>query len=312
MNDVFSLIKEKAPTLSKGQRRLATVITEDSEHAAYLTAAALGTLADVSESTVVRFATELGFDGYPHFQRALQEALRTCLTPNQRIAAMGHRVGDADLLGNVMSSDIEKIKNTMERIDRAAFDAAVNAIINAENIYIYGARSASFLAGFLGMNLGLVFDKVKTLQPTSASEVFEQLLPIGERDVLVAISFPRYSQKLVKAVRYANDRGARVIAITDAASSPIASGASCLLTAESDMAAFADSLVAPLSILNAIIAEITRRRRDEISERFERMERLWDEYDVYAKPWARHCRWRCGGNDGGGSRRDGGRIGHGL
>jgi DNA-binding MurR/RpiR family transcriptional regulator len=270
--------------MSKGQRRLATVITEDSEQAAYLTAASLGALAEVSESTVVRFATELGFRGYPHFQQALQETLRTRLTPNQRIAAMGHRMGDGDLVGSVMGSDIERIKYTMEHLDREAFDAAVTALLEADTVYLYGARSASMLSGFLGLNLGLIFDNVKTLQPTSATEVFEQLLPIGPRDVLVAISFPRYSQKLVKAVKYAHDRGARVISLTDTATSPIAADASFLLTAQSDMAAFADSLVAPLSILNAIIAELTRRRESEIRERFERMERLWDEYDVYTKP----------------------------
>ncbi len=284
MQDVLALIADRLPAMSKGQRRLATVITEDSEQAAYLTAAALGALAEVSESTVVRFATELGFRGYPHFQQALQETLRTRLTPNQRIAAMGHRMGDGDLVGSVMGSDIERIKYTMEHLDREAFDAAVTALLEADTVYLYGARSASMLSGFLGLNLGLIFDNVKTLQPTSATEVFEQLLPIGPRDVLVAISFPRYSQKLVKAVRYAHDRGARVIALTDTATSPIAADASFLLTAQSDMAAFADSLVAPLSILNAIIAELTRRRESEIRERFERMERLWDEYDVYTKP----------------------------
>ena len=284
MQDILALIGAKLPAMSKGQRRLASVITEDSERAAYLTASALGGLAEVSESTVVRFATELGFSGYPHFQRALQESLRTRLTPNQRIAAMGHRMGDGDLVDSVMASDIERIKYTMEHVDRAAFDAAVSALLEADTIYLYGARSASVLSGFLGLNLGLIFDNVKNLQPTSASEVFEQLLPIGPRDVLFAFSFPRYSQKLVKAVQYAYDSGARVIALTDSKTSPIADRAHFLLTAQSDMAAFADSLVAPLSIINAIIAELTRRRRDEIRERFERMERLWDEYDVYAKP----------------------------
>ncbi len=284
MQDVLALIEERLPLMSKGQKRLAAVIIEDSERAAYLTAAALGTLAEVSESTVVRFAVELGFSGYPHFQEALQEALRIRLTPNQRISAMGHRMGDGDLLESVMLSDIGKIKYTMEHLDRAAFDAAVSALLDADGIYLYGARSASMLSGFLGLNLGLIFDNVRTLQPTSANEVFEQLLPIGERDVLFAISFPRYSQKLVKAVRYAHDRGARVIALTDAPSSPIARDADCLLCARSDMAAFADSLVAPLSILNAIIAELTRRREGEIRGRFERLERLFDEYDVYAKP----------------------------
>lgn len=284
MKDVLATIEALYPKMSKGQRRIADVITEDRERAAYLTAAALGTLAEVSESTVVRFAVELGFDGYPHFQRALQELLRTRLTPGERIDAMGHRVGNADLVDKVMSSDIARIKFTMEHLDREAFGAAVDALLSADTIYLFGARSASMLSGFLGMNLGLVFDNVKNLQPTSASEVFEQLLPIGPRDVLFAISFPRYSQKLVKAVRYAHDRGARVIALTDAVTSPIAADATYLLTAESDMAAFADSLSAPLSIINAIIAEITRRRADEIKARFDRMERLWDEYDVYAKP----------------------------
>lgn len=284
MKDVLATIEALYPKMSKGQRRIADVITEDRERAAYLTAAALGTLAEVSESTVVRFAVELGFDGYPHFQRALQELLRTRLTPGERIDAMGHRVGNADLVDKVMGSDIARIKFTMEHLDREAFGAAVDALLSADNIYLFGARSASMLSGFLGMNLGLIFDNVKNLQPTSASEVFEQLLPIGPRDVLFAISFPRYSQKLVKAVRYAHDRGARVIALTDAMTSPIAADATYLLTAESDMAAFADSLAAPLSIINAIIAEITRRRADEIKARFDRMERLWDEYDVYAKP----------------------------
>ncbi len=284
MQDVLALIAERLPLMSKGQKRLAAVITESGERVAYLTAAALGALAEVSESTVVRFAVELGFSGYPNFQEALQKALRNRLTPNQRISAMGHRMGDGDLLESVMLSDMGKIKYTMEHLDRAAFDAAVSALLEADGIYLYGARSASMLSGFLGLNLGLIFDNVRTLQPTSANEVFEQLLPIGPKDVLFAISFPRYSQKLVKAVRYAHDRGARVIALTDSPSSPIASDATCILTAQSDMAAFADSLVAPLSILNAIIAELTRRREGKIRERFERLERLFDEYDVYAKP----------------------------
>ena len=284
MQDVLELIGARLPEMSKGQKRIATVITDDCERAAYLTAATLGALAEVSESTVVRFATELGFEGYPHLQRALKERLRTHLTPNQRIDAMGRRVGSGDLVEKVMSSDIERIKYTMEHIDRTAFDAAVDALLSARHIYLFGARSASMLAGFLGMNLSLVFDNVKPLQPTSASEVFEQLLPIDRGDVLFAISFPRYSTKLVKAVRYAHDRGAKVISLTDTPTSPIAADADYLLTAESDMAAFADSLVAPLSIINAIIAEISRREGERIKERFERMERLWDEYDVYAKP----------------------------
>ncbi len=284
MAGVDEKIRAHLPDMSKGQRRIATAITNNYEKAAYLTAQKLGELSGVSESTVVRFATELGYDGYPQFQRAVQELLRTRLTPNQRIEATNLRVGDGDLLSKVMTQDMEKIKFTMESIDRGAFASAVDAILAADNIYLYGARSAAALSCFFHFNLNLVFDKVRLLQPTSASEVFEQILPIHAGDVLIAISFPRYSTKLVKAVQYARAQGAFVIALTDSPAAPIAKEASCLLTAASDMVSFADSLVAPLSIINAIIAEISRRKQTEIRARFDRMEQLWDEYDVYAKP----------------------------
>lgn len=284
MQDVSELIKSRYTAFSKGQRRLADIITESYERAAYLTAAKLGELSGVSESTVVRFAMELGFSGYPHFQQAIQSMLRSHLTPSQRIEATKLRVGDGDLVTKVMTQDIEKIKATMEKLDRSAFSEAVDRLIKADTIYVYGARSAAALACFLQLNLNLVFDRVRILQPSSVSEVFEQILPIGENDVLFAISFPRYSSKLVKAVQYASSRGAFVIALTDSATAPIAGEASCLLTAESDMASFADSLVAPLSIINALLAEIANRSEERIKERFDRLEALWDEYDVYTKP----------------------------
>ncbi len=284
MQDVSELIKSRYTALSKGQRRLADIITESYERAAYLTAAKLGELSGVSESTVVRFAVELGFSGYPHFQQAIQSMLRSHLTPSQRIEATKLRVGGGDLVAKVMSQDVEKIKSTMDKLDREAFSEAIDRLIKADTIYIYGARSAAALACFLQLNLNLVFDRVRLLQPSSVSEVFEQILPIGENDVLFAISFPRYSSKLVKAVQYASSRGAFVIALTDSVRAPIAAEASCLLTAESDMASFADSLVAPLSIINALLAEIASRSEERIKERFDRLEALWDEYDVYTKP----------------------------
>ncbi len=284
MQDVSELIKGRYAAFSKGQRRLADIITESYERAAYLTAAKLGELSGVSESTVVRFAVELGFSGYPQFQQAIQSMLRSHLTPSQRIEATKLRVGGGDLVTKVMTQDIEKIKSTMEKLDRGAFSEAVDRLIKADTIYVYGARSAAALACFLQLNLNLVFDRVRILQPSSVSEVFEQILPIGERDVLFAISFPRYSSKLIKAVQYASSRGAFVIALTDSGAAPIAGEASCLLTAESDMASFADSLVAPLSIINALLAEIASRSEERIKERFDRLETLWDEYDVYTKP----------------------------
>lgn len=284
MQDVSELIRSRYAAFSKGQRRLADIITESYERAAYLTAAKLGELSGVSESTVVRFAVELGFSGYPHFQQAIQSMLRSHLTPSQRIEATKLRVGGGDLVTKVMTQDVEKIKSTMEKLDREAFSEAVDRLIKADTVYVYGARSAAALACFLQLNLNLVFDRVRILQPSSVSEVFEQILPIGENDVLFAISFPRYSSKLVKAVQYASSRGAFVIALTDSRSAPIAAEASCLLTAESDMASFADSLVAPLSIINALLAEIANRSEERIKERFDRLEALWDEYDVYTKP----------------------------
>ena len=180
-------------------------------------------------------------------------------------------------------SDAEKIKYTMQTVDREAFSAAVDAIVAAENVYIFGVRSSAFLAGFFNFNLSMIQDNVRLVQPTSSSEIFEQILGIGRRDVLFAISFPRYSAKVVNALKYARSREAEVIALTDSVQSPLAEHASYLLTAQSDMASFVDSLVAPLSIIDALLVAVTQRRGDEVRDRFDRLERVWDEYDVYAK-----------------------------
>ena len=281
--DIAILIEEKMPTLSKGQKRIAGIVTQSYEKTAYMTAAKLGNAAGVSESTVVRFANELGFDGYPEFQRAVQELVRTRLTPNQRIEVTNTRIGDGDLLASVMVDDMDKIKFTLDNIDRDSFNSAIDSIIKAKHIYIFGVRSSSFLASFLHFNLSLIFENVKLIQPTNTSEVFEQILDIDKDDVMIAISFPRYSSKAVNAVKYAQAQNAAVIALTDSKSAPIAQYASHLLTAQSDMASFVDSLVAPLSIINAIIVQITKLRQNEVKERFDKLERVWDEYEVYAK-----------------------------
>lgn len=281
--DLAALIASEMQNLSKGKKKIAETILTDYDKVAYMTAAKLSEMVGVSESTVVRFAIDLGFDGYPEFQHAVQELVRAKLTPNQRIRIAEERLGGANPIENVMTSDAEKIKYTMHSIDRAAFAAAVDAIVSAENVYIFGVRSSAFLAGFFNFNLGMIQDNVRLVQPTSSSEVFEQILGIGKRDVLIAISFPRYSGKIVNALKYARSQDAMVIALTDSVQSPLAEHANCLLTAQSDMASFVDSLVAPLSIIDALLVAVTQRRGDEVRERFDRLERVWDEYDVYAK-----------------------------
>ena len=268
---------------SKGQKLIANYITEHYDKAAYMTAAKLGALVNVSESTVVRFAIELGFDGYPDFQSSLQELVRTKLTSFQRMEVTNDRIGDGDVLSKVLLADSEKIKHTLEGINRKDFDAAVENMISAKTIYIIGVRSSAALAGFLSYNLRMIFDNVKFVDTTSGSEMFEEIMGIGAEDVMIAISFPRYSKRIINAVNYAKHSGADVIALTDSPKSPIAAEASQVLIAQSDMASFVDSLVAPLSIINAMIVAVAREKKDELAIRLRRLEEIWDEYDVYDK-----------------------------
>lgn len=281
--DISQRINRMYPTLSKGQKKIANAILNNYDKAAYLTASRLGRLVGVSESTVVRFANELGFEGYSEFQRAIQELVRIKLTPNQRIEITKQRIGRADILEAVLESDINKIRFTMENLDREVFESSVDAILAAKKIYITGARSTEPLAKLLYYNLSLIFDNVKFVTPTSSAEVFEQMFSISGDDTVVAFSFPRYSSKIVNSVKYAKKNGARVVVFTDSNISPLAEYADHVITAQSDMASFMDSLVAPLSIINAIIVEITRRKEREITERFDKLEKIWDEYDVYTK-----------------------------
>jgi len=270
-------------TFSKGQRLIAAYILEHYDRAAYMTAAKLGELVKVSESTVVRFADELGFDGYPDMQRALQELAKTNLTAAQRMEVADNLLAGNNILDKVLLGDADKIRHTLEGLDRAAFDAAVEKIVNARNIYILGSRSAASLAGFLNFNFQMMFDNVRNVEVTSGSEMFEQILTIGKEDVLIAISFPRYSKRTVRAVQFAHRAGANVVSLTDSDRSPIAADCDQLLTARSDMASFVDSLVAPLSIINAMVAAVSMRSHDEVAARLRRLEEIWDEYDVYEK-----------------------------
>lgn len=272
--DLLKIIQEKQNTFSKGQKQISSFILGHYDKAAYMTAAKLGALVGVSESTVVRFANELGFAGYPELQHSLQEMIRSKLTTIQRIEITNDRIGESDLLEKVLNSDIEKIKHTLDEIDRTSFENAVDDLIGAQMIYIIGMRSSSSLASFMYHYLNLVFPHVRLVRTTSGSEIFEQLLRINDKDAIVGISFPRYSKRIINALGYAKKQGAKVISITDSAASPIAANADDLLLAKSDMASFVDSLVAPLSIINALIVAIGRKKQDEIAETFGKLERI--------------------------------------
>lgn len=281
--DLLKNIKEGMPSFSKGQKLIATYILEHYDKAAYYTASKLGAIVGVSESTVVRFANELGYEGYPELQRALKKLIRSRLTSFQRMEITNSLIGEHDVLAKVLASDIEKIRQTAAEIDNESFSAAVQNIVAAKNIYILGMRSSSTLAGFLNYSLRMIFDNVRLVQTTSGSEMFEQIMQIGEGDVMIAISFPRYSSRIINAVEYAKGRGADVIALTDSKFSPIAAEADQCLIAYSDMASFMDSLVAPLSIINALVVAVAREREADVSERLRILEEVWDRYDVYDK-----------------------------
>ena len=279
--DILSTIQSEMHTFSKGQKLIAHFILESYDKAAFMTASRLGKTVKVSESTVVRFAAELGYDGYPAMQKALQEMIRSKLTSIQRIEVTNDRIGDHNILSMVMQSDIDKIRLTLEETDQAQFQRAVDAIVGARHIYILGVRSAAAIASFLGFYFTLIFDNVTIIHTTSTSEVFEQLLHVGPEDVVIGISFPRYSRRTVKAMQFAHDRGAEAIAITDSAASPLAPYSSITLLAKSDMASFVDSLVAPLSLINALIVAVGRRKDTDVARTFSTLEQIWSDYGVY-------------------------------
>lgn len=281
--DILRVIEQNMDDFSKGQRQIARFLLAHYDKAAYMTAAKLGSEVSVSESTVVRFVIELGYAGYPEFQKALQELIRTKLTSFQRMEVTNHLIGKGDVLEKVLMSDVDKIRRTLEGISHDAFENAVDAIVKAKNIYIIGVRSSYTLAGFLNYNFRMIFDNVHLIETTSGGELFEQILNIGPQDVMIAISFPRYSKRVINAVAYAERAGAQVISLTDSSDSPIATDADHVLVAQSDMASFVDSLVAPMSIINALVVAVSRAQEEEVSQRLRKLEVIWDEYDVYHK-----------------------------
>lgn len=282
--DVLHTIQENMGSFSKGQKRIAGYILSDYDKAAFMTAGKLGNLVSVSESTVVRFAAMLGYDGYPAMQKALQELVRSKLTSIQRIQASNNTLFSSDVITSVLQQDMDKIRVAVEEVDRAAFAAVVDKLIGARHIYILGVRSSSFLAGYLHFYLHLIFDNVSLVTSNSAGDILESTLRIGPGDLLVGISFPRYSQSTVKGVRFAHDRGADVVAVTDSAMSPLYPMASAALLARSDMISFVDSLVAPFSLLNALIVAAGHRKDADIAQIFNRLEGIWDEYGVFDEP----------------------------
>lgn len=278
--DVLHIIQESMTEFSKGQKRIAAYILSDYDKAAFMTASKLGRLVGVSESTVVRFAAMLGYDGYPAMQKALQDIVRSKLTSIQRINASGDLFGN-DLVASVLQTDMDKIRLAVEEVDRSAFEEVVDKLMEARHIYILGVRSSSFLAGYLHFYLHLIFDNVTLVTSNSAGDILESTLRIGPGDVLVGICFPRYSQSTVKGVQFAHDRGADVVAITDSVMSPLYPLASQVLLARSEMISFVDSLVAPFSLLNALIVAAGHRKNADMAQTFDRLEDIWEEYGVF-------------------------------
>ena len=270
-------------SFSKGQKRIAALILDNYDRAAFMTAAKLGETASVSESTVVRFAAQLGYDGYPDMQKALQELIRGRLTSIQRIQVSRDQMTGSDILGSVMQRDMNSIHDVIERLDREEFERVVDKLLHAKHIYILGVRSSSFLAGYLNFYLHLIFKNVTLVQSSAAGEIYEQLVHIGPGDVLVSISFPRYSKMAIHAVEFACQRGGDVVAVTDSPMSPMYKMASASLLASSDMISFVDSMAAPLSLLNALILAVGQQRRDDLSATLAEMEQVWSKYSIFGK-----------------------------
>lgn len=278
--DLMRTIQIKFPRLSKGQKLIAEYILKHYDKAAFMTASKLGVTVGVSESTVVRFANELGYSGYPKLQVGLQELIKTKLTSVQRIEISSDLITEENVLKSVLKADMENIRATLEKLNANTFDEIVNAIFKAKRIYIVGFRSSQALADFLSFYLGLVLDNVRQVS-TEVSDIFEQLLRVGQEDLVIGIGFPRYSSRTVEALKFAKSKNAEVVAITDSLLSPLASNADYTLITQSNMASFVDSLVAPLSVINALIVAVGIREKDRISETFNNLEKIWEEYNVY-------------------------------
>lgn len=279
--NVLSIIKDKYNKMSKSHKVIANFITEHYDQAVFMTAAKIGEALGVSESTVVRFASGIGYDGYPEFQHALEECVKGKLSNIQKMDAKYGKSSQSEVLTSVITADIEKLQHTIDNLDPAAFESALTTILEAENIYIMGLRSNEPLAAFLHFYLNMVRGGVYLINTTSVSETFEQMIRINEKDCFIGISFPRYSMRTLKAMEFARDRNAKVIAITDTAYSPMSLYSSCNLLARSDMVSIVDSLVAPLSVINALVVALCLRCPQEVKQNLEMLEDTWNNYQVY-------------------------------
>lgn len=281
--DILKLLETLSPTFSKGQRRIAAYITESYDKAAFMTASRLGKAVGVSESTVVRFAVDLGFDGYPSMQKAMQEMVLNRLTSVQRMEVANDRIGNHDVLSAVLQADAEKLRQTNEIVSREDFHNAVEAILKARRVYIIGVRSTAVLVNFLGYYLNYMFDNIHIVTASGESEMFEKLVNVNREDVVIAFSFPRYSTSTVKGARYCRSIGAKIVGITNSTLSPLGQNSDYVLVAKSDMVSLVDTLVAPLSVVNALIVALAAGREEELSKTFDTLERVWEEYNVYEK-----------------------------
>lgn len=279
--DIITRMNEKYIKMSKGHKAIAAYISDHYDQAAFMTAAKLGETVGVSESTVVRFAMHLGYEGYPEFQNALAEWVKNKLNSVQKMGAKYGKSTQSEILASVLSADIEKIQDTIVNLDPAAFEAAVDIILGAKTIYLIGVRSCEPLADFLHFYLNMIRGNVVLVKTTSVSEMFEQMIRVGEKDAVIGISFPRYSMRTLKAMEFANDRNAKVITITDSIHSPMNLYSSCNLLARSDMVSIVDSLVAPLSVINALVVALCLRRPDDVKQNLETLEDVWNNYQVY-------------------------------
>lgn len=280
-NDLISKMNEMYAGMSKGHKAIATYLSEHYDHAAFMTAARLGKEAGVSESTVVRFAMSLGFEGYPQFQDSLQEIVKGKLNSVERMSVKYGKSSQSEILTSVLCADMEKIRDTLQTLDPVAFESAVDTIIAASNIYVVGIRSCAPLANFLSFYLNIMFGNVHLVHTTSVSEIFEQMIRINEKDVVIGISFPRYSMRTLKAMEFANNRNSKVITITDSVHSPMNLYSSCNLLARSDSVSIVDSLVAPLSLINALVVALCLKRQDEVVDNLEMLEQIWGDYQIY-------------------------------
>ncbi len=267
--------------MSKGQKSIVRLLNDDLNSAAFMTASRMGKACGVSESTVVRFAMSLGFAGFPEFQAALQSIVKGKLTSVSRMSVKYGQSKQSEIITSVFQSDIEKIHDSMEILDPRAFESAVEILLSAKRIFCIGLRSCAPLAHFLTFYLNMIFDNVRLIESTNSSEIFEQLLRVGKNDCVIGISFPRYSMRTLKAMEYANEKSARLIAITDNENSPLTMYASCSLLVRSDQVSIVDSLVAPLSLINALIVALSMRRQDAVLGGLKELEHVWADYQIY-------------------------------